>query len=78
MTIKVKCVHCGTMVHEFTATCPKCGKPVANKDAPVNVTPPPWQKKHANYGKQAPVIPLMIGAVLIIAAIAVYFIFIKK
>ncbi|HQO40270.1 MAG TPA: hypothetical protein PK986_07365 [Spirochaetota bacterium] len=72
MTVKVKCVHCGTMVHEFTATCPNCGKPVANKDAPVNVAPPPWQKKHADYSKKSPVIPMMIIAV-IVACAAVYF-----
>ena len=73
MTVKVKCVHCGTMVHEFTATCPSCGKPVANKDAPVNVAPPPWQKKSANYGKKSMALPIAIVVVIIACAAAYFF-----
>lgn len=72
MTVKVKCVHCGAMVHEFTATCPGCGKPVANKDAPVNVAPPPWQKKSVSYGKKSPVLPIAV-VIIIIACVAAYF-----
>ena len=45
MSVQVKCVHCGTMVNEFTAECPNCKKPVANRDAPVNVTESPWKMK---------------------------------
>lgn len=72
MTVRVKCVHCGTMVHEFTATCPNCGKPVANKDAPVDVSPPPWKKKNESYGKKIPILPIAV-VIIAIVAVALYF-----
>lgn len=72
MTVKVKCVNCGTEVHEFTAECPNCKKPVANRDAPVNVTEPPWKMKKIDYGKKFPIIPVLIIIFIGIAA-ALYF-----
>ena len=72
MTVKVKCVHCGTMVHEFTAECPNCHKPVANKDAPVNVTPSPWQKRNIDHGKKFPLIPVVIVLLVIAAAVIIF------
>ena len=35
MIAKAKCVHCGEEVGEWTQDCPKCGRPVANPDAPI-------------------------------------------
>ncbi|HNX22587.1 MAG TPA: hypothetical protein PKG60_00965 [Spirochaetota bacterium] len=76
MSVKVKCVHCGTLVNEFTAECPNCGKPVANKDAPTNVTASPWKMKKVDHGKKMPVIPILI-AVFAVIAIAIYFIAVR-
>ncbi len=76
MTVRVKCVHCGTMVHEFTAECPNCHKPVANRDAPVNVTRSPWKMKNTNHGKKSPVLP--IAAALVAVVIVVVLFIIKK
>jgi len=33
--VKVNCVQCGIKVSEWTTQCPNCGRPVANKDAPI-------------------------------------------
>jgi len=66
MSVKVKCVHCGALVSEFAAECPNCKKPVANKDAPTDVTESPWKMKKVDYGKKAPVIPILIIAIAII------------
>jgi len=71
-SVKVKCVNCGTLVNEFTAECPNCKKPVANRDAPTNVTESPWRMKKTDYGKKSPVIPILIIAIVILAA-AYYF-----
>ncbi|MCP4131073.1 MAG: hypothetical protein GY754_08845 [bacterium] len=74
MTAKAKCVHCGELVHEFTVDCPKCGKPVANKDAPTDVGAVPWKASTKSSGKKSPVIPVIISILVIaIAAALVYF-----
>jgi len=74
MTVKVKCVNCGTMVHEFTAECPNCNKPVANRDAPVNVSESPWKMKKTDHGKKFPIIPVVIIFSIAIAAILYFFV----
>ncbi len=66
MTIQVKCIHCGHMAHEFTATCPKCGKPTANKWAPTEVSSPPWNWSRQRRGIN-PVYP--IAAIVIVLAL---------
>lgn len=66
MSVKVRCVHCGALVSEFAAECPNCKKPVANKDAPTDVTESPWKMKKVDYGKKAPVIPILAIAIVII------------
>lgn len=69
MSVQVKCVHCGALVNEFAAECPKCGKPVANRDAPTKVTESPWKMKKTDHGKKSPVIPVVIIALVVIAAV---------
>lgn len=73
MSVKVKCVHCGERVDEFTALCPKCCKPVANKDAPTNVPESPWKWSTTASGKKK-VNPLLIGAIAIAAAVILFLI----
>ncbi len=77
MTVKVKCINCGTMVHEFTAECPNCKKPVANRDAPTNQTDSPWKMKKVDHGKKIPIIPIMVVVIAVIAA-GIYFLVFKK
>ena len=74
MTVKSKCVHCGSEVGEWTQDCPKCGKPVANMDAPSVSDFRSKMSKTTNHGKKSP-LPLILGvaAVVIIAAV-VYFV----
>jgi uncharacterized membrane protein YvbJ len=75
MPVKVKCVHCGTEVFEFVNECPNCGKPVANKYAPTNVSASPWSWKSSGNRKKSPVGLIAAGAALIIvAAWVIYFI----
>jgi len=73
MTVQVKCVHCGTMVHEFTVDCPECKKPVANKDAPVNVSESPRNMSTTRYQKKSPVVPIVIVVAVILAGLAAYY-----
>jgi uncharacterized membrane protein YvbJ len=73
MSVQIKCVHCGTIVNEFTAECPNCKKPVANRDAPINVTESPWKMKKVDHGKKSPVIPIVIASAAVIAAVLYYF-----
>ena len=73
MSVKVKCVHCGELVNEFETDCPKCGKPVANKDAPTNVSEAPWKMSKQSQKKQSPVIPVVIILLIGAAAAAIYF-----
>jgi uncharacterized membrane protein YvbJ len=73
---KVKCVHCHELVFEMAPECPHCGRPVANKDAPVNVPPMSrkWDKKHMK--KTSPVVIfLSIVAFLLMVAAVVYITF---
>ena len=70
--VKTKCVHCGFLVHEFTTECPSCGKPVANKYAPTNVSNPPWNW-HAESKRSNPAIPVMIIVTVIAIAGVVIF-----
>ena len=78
MTVKVKCVHCGVDVKEWDVKCPSCGKPVANKDAPTNVSKSPATWKASGSGKKSSM-PMIIGVVVVISAIAtVLFLFVLK
>ncbi len=69
--MKVKCVHCGEMVNEFASLCPKCGKPVANKDAPTNVPESPWKWSTKASGKKK-LNPLIIGALALASALILF------
>ncbi len=75
MTVQVKCVHCGAMVHEFTTDCPECGKPVANKDAPTQVSESPRNMSTTSYGKKSPVVPIAVVVIVILALLTAYYFF---
>jgi len=78
MSVKVKCVHCGKLVDEFTNKCPSCGKPVANKYAPTDVPESPSTWKSTSLGKKSYAIYVFVAiAALLIIAVAVYFIVLK-
>jgi uncharacterized membrane protein YvbJ len=72
MTAKSKCVHCGAEVGEWTQDCPKCGRPVANPDAPVVSDLKSKFKPGAKYAKKN-TIPYVLGiAIIIIIAVIIY------
>ncbi len=73
MPSKVKCVHCGTDVFEFVNECPNCGKPVANKWAPTNLSASPASWKKTDSKKKSPVPFLVAGIALIAIAVAAFF-----
>lgn len=68
MTAKAKCVHCGEPVNEWTHECPKCGRPVANLDAPI--VKPLGAMKAGSHGKKS-ILPyvIVVLAIIIIAGI---------
>ncbi len=70
MPSKSKCVHCGEEIYEWVRDCPKCGRPVANPDAPL-VKDLKWKTGGQNRKKN--MMPLLIAVILIVLAIAVYF-----
>jgi uncharacterized membrane protein YvbJ len=75
MPAKAKCVHCGKEVFEFVTKCPECGKPVANKYAPVNTSDSPWNSKQENHKKTSLVLPVTIlCVVLTVGYIAFHFV----
>jgi uncharacterized membrane protein YvbJ len=74
MASKSKCVHCGTEVGEWTQDCPKCGRPVANPDAPIVTDMSSRFKTGDNYAKKS-TLPYILGiAVIIIIVAIIYFI----
>ncbi len=75
MSVKVKCVHCGTLVDEFAAKCPSCGKPPANRDAPTDVpdAPSTWRTAPAGRKTSTRYFIIAVVAVILVAA-AIYFI----
>ncbi|MBN2038952.1 MAG: hypothetical protein JW864_02855 [Spirochaetes bacterium] len=72
MTVKSKCVHCGAEVSEWTQDCPKCGRPVANRDAPMVSDLGSKFKNGGSYAKKSKA-PLMIGiAAIVVIAVVIY------
>jgi uncharacterized membrane protein YvbJ len=72
--VKVKCVHCGEQVSEWTTDCPKCGKPVANPDAPTNVSASPRSWKATGGQKKKNSLQYIIfGILIVIIVIAVIY-----
>ena len=65
MTVKSKCVHCGAEVGEWTQDCPKCGKPVANKDAPEVSDMKSRFKSNGSYAKKNTT-PYVLGIIAIV------------
>ncbi|OHD62781.1 MAG: hypothetical protein A2176_14895 [Spirochaetes bacterium RBG_13_51_14] len=74
-----KCVHCGKEVFEWATDCPYCKRPIANPDAPTNVSPAPWKWKKVSYKKKSPVGLIIAGVVIIgvVAFVLYYFKLIK-
>ncbi len=74
MAAKSTCVHCGEVVSEWTRDCPKCGRPVANPDAPLVSDLHSKFKTTSQYKKSNSLVYIIISiaAVIIVAAI-VYF-----
>jgi len=71
---KAKSVHCGKEVFDLAADCPFCGKPIANREAPTNVSASPWGWKNRDVGKSnARLIIAVVAVVLAAAAAAAYF-----
>jgi uncharacterized membrane protein YvbJ len=72
--VKVKCVHCGAQVSEWTTECPKCGKPVANPDAPTDVSASPrtW-KATGQYKKKSSIPYIILGILIVVIVVAVIY-----
>ncbi len=79
MTVKVTCVHCGAEVKEWTVDCPKCGRPVANKDAPlVSDYESRWKKSaQQKHNKNSP-LPYIIGGAIVLAIAVAIVVFLIK
>lgn len=73
MTTTSKCVHCGAVVKEWERDCPKCGRPVANPDAPLvsDLRSKKWGK--AGQHRKKNMLPFIIGIVVIIILIIFYY-----
>jgi len=72
MTVKSKCVHCGAEVSEWTQACPKCGRPVANLDAPMVSDLKSKFKSGGGHAKKSKV-PYILGiAVIVVIAVIIY------
>ncbi len=65
---EVKCIHCGEMVYETSTECPKCGKPIANPDAPTDVlgSPREWKKDVQKKNTMLPIILVGIAVALVV------------
>ncbi len=72
MPSKSKCVHCGEAVYEWTQDCPKCGRPVANPDAPV-VSDLKSRFKKTDKHRKKNMMPYIIGLVIIIIIFIIYY-----
>lgn len=72
MVAKSKCVHCGTEVSEWTQDCPKCGRPVANRDAPMVSDMKSKFKNGSSYAKRSKA-PYLLGiAAIVVIAVIIY------
>lgn len=72
--VKVKCVHCGEKVSEWTIECPNCGKPVANPHAPTNMFEPNWDPKRGDqYRKKKSLVFILTGIFAFIAIAAIIY-----
>jgi uncharacterized membrane protein YvbJ len=73
MAAKSKCVHCGEAVGEWTRDCPKCGKPVANPDAPVLDDIRSGWSTTGEYRKKSAVPYIAIVALVAVIGVVVYY-----
>ena len=71
--VKVKCVHCGEQVSEWTTDCPKCGKPVANPDAPTDLSASPRSWKATGQHKKSSLQYIILGVLIVVVVIAVIY-----
>lgn len=66
----IKCVHCGKMVFEWAAECPYCKRPIANPNAPTNVSAQPKTWKKISYRKKSPILFIVVGVIFIMIIVA--------
>ena len=73
--VNVNCVHCGEKVSEWARECPGCGRPVANPDAPANMSKPAWNQKNIDKYMKKKSMPLILTSIMtIILVVAVIYI----
>jgi uncharacterized membrane protein YvbJ len=72
MASNSKCVHCGEVVYEWTQDCPKCGRPVANRDAPVVSDLKSRFKKPGQHRKKS-MLPYLLAVVIIVIVFIIYY-----
>lgn len=68
---EVKCTHCGEMVYESSTDCPKCGKPIANPDAPTDVPDSPRNWKSTSQKKDNTMLYIIVGGIIVVAVILI-------
>lgn len=67
--VNVNCIHCGAKVSEWTNDCQKCGKPVANPDAPTQVSKLKFGQAGTHQYKKKNSLPFILSGILAVIII---------